>query len=348
MFCKLNKNNIIRSINKIDEQIFPNKVDGKENFIHRLYLFIYLFIHLYLFFVFFIISSIFNGTQNKNVKDTLAVTKTKKNLQFFLDFRYLATGSSFVDLGLQFYRGKSTVGRIIRSTCEAIWEILQPIYMPLPDEGVWQEKAQRYFELWNLPNCIGSIDGKHIRIKCFKNTGSRNINYKGFFSVVLMAIADADSLFTLIDVGDIGRNSDGSVFCHSAIGKRLKAGSLNVPKPTSLPGNTDKNPFPYYCVGDEAFPLLPNLLRPFPKKVLNDAKRIFNFRLSRGRKSVECAFGILTSKFRVFEVPMDCDENCVIAVVKAACVLHNFIRLREGKYQESSNFVPSFVVPLIA
>ena len=160
-----------------------------------------------------------------------------------------------------------------------------------------------------------------------------------------MAMADADGIFTLVDVGDIGRNSDGSVFRNSSIGKRLKRGGLNVPNPTCLPGNTDQEPFPYYCVADEAFPLLPSLLRPFPKRVLNDAKRIFNFRLSRGRKSVECAFGMLTSKFRVFEVPMACDEMCVTAVVKAACVLHNFIRLRESKYQEPSNFAPTHVVP---
>ncbi|XP_025419624.1 uncharacterized protein LOC112689956 [Sipha flava] len=162
-----------------------------------------------------------------------------------------------------------------------------------------------------------------------------------------MAMADADGIFTLVDVGDIGRNSDGSVFRNSSIGKRLKRGGLNVPSPNCLPGSRNQEAFPYYCVADEAFPLLPTLLRPFPKKVLNDVKNIFNFRLSRGRKSVECAFGMLTSKFRVFEVPMACDETCVIAVVKAACVLHNFIRLREGKKYQPSNFNVTQVLPEI-
>lgn len=165
------------------------------------------------------------------------------------------------------------------------------------------------------------------------------------FSVVLMDVADADTSFTLIDIGDIGRNSDSSVFRHSSIGTQLKAGSLDVPTPTSLPGNTDQDPFPYYCVCDEAFPLLHDLLRPFPKKVLDDAKIIFNFRLSKGRKSVACAFGMLASEFRVFEVPMACKKQCVIAVAKAACVLHNFIRIREGKFQRPSNFAASFVIP---
>ena len=44
---------------------------------------------------------------------------------------------------------------------------------------------------------------------------------------------------------------------------------------------------------------------------------------------------------------MACDEMCVTVVVKAACVLHNFIRLWESKYQEPSNFAPTHVVPPI-
>lgn len=67
-------------------------------------------------------------------------------------------------------------------------------------------------ELWNIPNCIGSIDGKHFKIKCPPNTGSAFYYYKQFFSVVLMTYVDADGLFITIDVGDYRRVSDGRVF----------------------------------------------------------------------------------------------------------------------------------------
>ncbi|KAJ8874193.1 hypothetical protein PR048_025035 [Dryococelus australis] len=196
---------------------------------------------------------------------------------------YLATGNSFQDLALQFYRSESTVGQIVRSTCEALWTHLQPIYMPIPDEG------------------------------------SRNINYKGFLSIVLMAVADANGMFTLIDVGDLGRNSDGVVSRHLSHGKLLKQGKLNVPNATCLLQDTNHEPFPYYFIGDEAFLLLPYLMRP-------------------GRKSVECAFGMLTSKFRVFDDPIACNEDCAVAIVKAQCLLHDFIRFVEEKFQETSNF----------
>lgn len=250
----------------------------------------------------------------------------------------MATGSSFKDLSLQFYRGDSTIGIIVRRTCQAIWDNLQPLFMPRPTEEVWLKSSQRYYELWNLPNCVGALDGKHIRVKRFPNSGSAYINYKGFFSIVLMAIADADGLFTAIDVGDFGRNSDGGVFRKSVIGRLLKNKGLQLPCDTTLKFGDEETLFPYYLVGDQAFPLTPYLMRPYPRKTLNDARRIFNYRLSRGRKSVECAFGMLTSKFRIFERPICCDDKCAESVVKAACVLHNFIKYREGKFSEKKDF----------
>lgn len=63
-----------------------------------------------------------------------------------------------------------------------------------------------------------------------------------------------------------------------------------------LPG--DEAPTSYVFVGDEAFPLKPYLMRPFPGRQLDcDARKIFNYRLSRARRVVENAFG----KKRIFK-----------------------------------------------
>jgi hypothetical protein len=118
-------------------------------------------------------------------------------------------------------------------------------------------------------------------------------------------------------LGNLGRNSDGAIFRHSSFGELLEQGRLNVPPPTTLPGETIDKLFRYYFVGNEAFPLLPYLMWPYPKRVLYDAKRLCNFHLSRGRKSVEYTFSMLTSKFRVFERPITCNEDCAVAIVKA-------------------------------
>jgi hypothetical protein len=93
---------------------------------------------------------------------------------------------------LYFARGETTIGCIVRETTKIIWDVLNEIYIPFPKREDLKTKAERFEYLWNLPNCIGALDGKHIRIEKFGNTGSENYNYKSFNSVVLMACCDAD------------------------------------------------------------------------------------------------------------------------------------------------------------
>jgi len=236
-------------------------------------------------------------------------------------------------------RGLSTISEIIKTTTEGIWEALQPKFLPTPSEEKWTNIANRYYELWNMPNCVGAIDGKHFRIKCPPKSGSTFFNYKCFFSIVLMASVDADGLFTTVDVGEVGRNSDGAVFRTSGLGRCLESRTLNLPSPKPLPLTDNNENFPFYFVADEAFPLKNNIMRPYPKRILDMKKRIFNFRLSRARKSVECAFGMLVSKFRLFEGPICCKEETINSVIRSACVLHNFIRVHQGIYSRPQMFL---------
>lgn len=122
--------------------------------------------------------------------------------------------------------GFSTVRGIVKDVCEAIWEILGPIVMPEPTEKLWREVAGRYKNMWNFPNCIGALDGKHINIRCPINGGSQFYNYKGNNSIVLLALVDANYKFIYIDVGSYGRNSDGAIFANSALGKSLTSDSF--------------------------------------------------------------------------------------------------------------------------
>ena len=153
-------------------------------------------------------------------------------------------------------------------------------------------------EKWNFPHYIGAMDGKHFTIKCPINAGSTYFNYKHFNSIVLMAIVDADYKFIYVDVGCNGRVNDAGIFARSEIRNLLDSNKLLIPPPTPLADRV--NPVPYVIVGDEAFPLKPFLLQPYPSRQLNLSKRIFNYRLSRARRIVENVFGILVHRFRVF------------------------------------------------
>lgn len=130
---------------------------------------------------------------------------------------------------------KSTLHGILKETLPAIWRCLAPVYLQPPTAEKWEEIRKEYSEKWNFPNAIGSIDGKHFRLRCPPNSGSEFHNYKNFYSIVLLAVADASYKFTLVDIGAAGRQSDGGVFRESNIGKGLAAGTLQIPTvPASL------------------------------------------------------------------------------------------------------------------
>lgn len=180
-----------------------------------------------------------------------------------------------------------------KDTCAAIWRNAQPIYMPYPNKHICAKSAENFKCKWQFPNCWGAIDGKHIKITCPANSGSLFYNYKQFFSIVLQGVADAFCKFICIDVGAYGKESNGGVFRNSVLFHCLENNLFDCPSLQELPGTNMK--LPYVLLGDEAYPLRPDLMRPYPRQNLDADKRIFNYRLSRGRCCVECAFGIITS-----------------------------------------------------
>lgn len=115
---------------------------------------------------------------------------------------------------------------------------------------------------WNFQHCIGAVDGKHIVMQAPARSGSFFFNYKKTHSIVLMAVCNANYEFTVVDIGDTGRNSDGGVFGNSDMGIALESASMGVPEPIELPGTDIK--CPYVLVADEAFPLKTYLMKPYP------------------------------------------------------------------------------------
>ncbi|CAN7950630.1 unnamed protein product [Ixodes hexagonus] len=140
-----------------------------------------------------------------------------------------------------------------------------------------------------------------------------------------MAVVDSAYRFVLIDVGAEGRQSDGGVFKASEIGRGLENGTLNVPDVGRLPRCQFPRQAPYAFVGDEAFQLRPDFLRPYPGKDLTGETRVYNYRLSRARRCVENAFGITAARWRILLRTINVVPRNVDYVVKAACVLHNFL-----------------------
>jgi hypothetical protein len=221
--------------------------------------------------------------------------------------------------------------------------------MAVPTSKEWLRIADEFNGICKMPNCIGSIDRKHCRIKSPSNAGSLSFNYKSFHSMNVLGVADANVCFMLIGVGTYGRENDSSVFSNSSFGTAFSSGDLNVPPMRNIPGTSISIPLSF--VGDEAFPLKPNLMRLFPRRELDFAKIVFNGKLSSTRRTIECAFGLLTKKFCIFQKAFETNVEVTECTIKSACVVYNCIRktqtteikLREEEIlkQEQQTITPS-------
>lgn len=144
-----------------------------------------------------------------------------------------------------------------------------------------------------------------------------------------MAIVSASYKFMLIDVGAQGRHSDGGIFQNSVMGQMFHRDELDVPMPSVC--SVDRPSLPYMLVADEAFQLNKFTLRPYPGRNITEEQKIFNYRLSRARRVVENAFGIMAARFRICQRPIITSVETAEKIVKAIVVLHNFL-LPQPKY----------------
>lgn len=122
----------------------------------------------------------------------------------------------------------------------------------------WVDISNVYNAKWNLPNCIVAIDGKHLRSNALEMLLVYFYNYKGFHSILIMAVCDANYRFTFVDVGAYGSEGDAGIFSNSSMGKKIIQNKLKFPADATF-GSVK---VPYYFIADDAFPLMERIMKP--------------------------------------------------------------------------------------
>lgn len=162
---------------------------------------------------------------------------------------------------------------------------------------------------------IGAIDGTHVRIKCPVNRHDEYINHKKFYSIQVQAVADCNLRFTDVFVGFPGSVHDTRVFLNS----QLYVKGIYPPNG-------------YYLFGDKGYPCQISpvaVITPFKEPLTTDQAR-FNAAHSRGRIVVECAFGVLKTRWRnIFNRELELNIKHCIQTIFSAFVLHNICIMQE-------------------
>ncbi|XP_035012375.1 putative nuclease HARBI1 [Hippoglossus stenolepis] len=233
--------------------------------------------------------------------------------------RLLASGNSQRSVADSYKLGVSTVSRIVSEMCSAIWQALEEDYVSLPKGTEWTDIAQDFWRLWNFPNCVGCIDDRRVSIR----TGSDSVYYNGAQSIELFATCDAHHRFTMVDIASYDCENEKRIFRISRFGSRLVHKTLGLPQPVALPGSGTK--LPHVFLGDAAFPLHENLMRPYSGVNLDDAQKTYNSRHSRALKVIENTFDILVARWKILDRSIEYNPEKAVDVVKACIALHNML-----------------------
>ena len=171
---------------------------------------------------------------------------------------------------------------------------------------------------------LGALDDKHVALRKPKNFGALYHNYKGFFSIVILALVDGQYKFRWVDVGTAGSCSDTQIFNTCHLKRKIDDGSIGFPDPAPITqGGRD---VPYFILADDVFALKTWLMKSYGRRMLTREERIANYRISSGRRVVENAFGILVSRFRVMMTTIELPPETVRDVLMTCVVLHNILR----------------------
>ena len=131
--------------------------------------------------------------------------------------------------------GKSAVSMIIVETTETIYSSLRDEYLKVHCiSQAWIEISKDFENKWNFPHYIGALNGKHIRIQCPRLSSSLYHNYKGYFSIILLAVCDANYCFTRFDLGQYGSNNDSGVLMKLKMNELFEKEKLNIPSPSHI------------------------------------------------------------------------------------------------------------------
>jgi hypothetical protein len=91
-------------------------------------------------------------------------------------------------------------------------------------KGRMDKSCCQFEEMWQITNCDGALDGKHVRIMPPPGSGTQYYNYKNFCSIFLMSLANANYEFMRVDVGKNGRISEDGVLEHTTFYQQLIRG----------------------------------------------------------------------------------------------------------------------------
>lgn len=244
----------------------------------------------------------------------------------------LVSGHTYFHVGDRFGLGESTVQELMEEVIQAIITVFGPGYLKWPTGDDLKAVSDGFQRRAGLPNCVGAIDGSHIRIRSptSREQAIDFYNRKGYHSIVLQAVTDCDGCFLDVSCGLPGSANDKRVLRFSSLFQRVQAGCILQEPVVSINAGFQLKP---YLLGDGGYAMERWLMIPYhivPSSP--DLHVLYNARHTAGRICVEQAFGLLKGRFSLLEKGIGSSVRWAAKVVHACCILQNIlIKNRVGR-----------------
>uniref|UniRef100_A0A336L2I1 CSON003839 protein n=1 Tax=Culicoides sonorensis TaxID=179676 RepID=A0A336L2I1_CULSO len=218
--------------------------------------------------------------------------------------------------------GDSTVRAILLEFIDALLDKFEKrmINAYPPTQQKIEEITAGFESEWKFIQVYGAVDGCQIEIQPPGITKTDFINYKGWFSLNVLACCDFRYRITYLNIGSPGRVHDSHIFEESKLKEQHSNNELFYINSKIINGYR----VPCLILGDSAFRLRNYVMKPYPfVPTMNPIQRHFNYLLSKSRRVIENVFGHIIARWRILSRPLEFGMSNSRRIIRATFLLHN-------------------------
>ncbi|PPR88509.1 hypothetical protein GOBAR_AA32176 [Gossypium barbadense] len=235
-------------------------------------------------------------------------------------------------IGSRYCRSTKTVHRYFRVVLRAILKLYK-LVIRLPNESTPSEirNNPRFYPYFK--DCIGALDGTHVRASVPLSIQGRFRSRKGGTTQNVLAAITFDLKFSYVLAGWEG----------SAHDSRILSDALSRPRGLRIPEGK-------YYLADVGYGIRNGYITPyrgvryhlkeFSAQGPENAKEFFNLRHSSLQITIEHVLGILKKRFRVLDAEPFWNFQTQVDIVLACCIIHNHIMGVDPKWVRATKKGP--------
>ena len=228
--------------------------------------------------------------------------------------------------------GESTVRTAFKSFCENFVDCFYDKYIYRPT-GVQLSNVMSIYIRMGLPGCVGSTDCVHVKWdRCPIELNNLCKGKEGYPTLVFSCVVDHTRRILSISPSNFGTRNDKTLVGLDSYIMAIKECLVNTDVSYEVwkSDNTLETMTGVWLLCDGGYHKWLCMMNPM-KHASSRLERLWSEWVESVRKDVECVFGILKSRFRIFKQGFLFQSQAMIETVFYTCsILHNMLLVYDG------------------